>query len=117
LQNFIADAPTPVEMLARYNRNDILINGQIDPEKLVQKNPKCHAYIYEIPRMTMNKDDKVGGCNYIELYKDNNTLGNPYYRAINTGDGAKICVQGTSSAAYGVAGFNVRTDFQEGLYK
>ena len=117
LRNFIADAPTPQEMLARYDRNDILVNGQIDPEKLVQKNPKCRAYVYEIPRMTMHKDDKVGGCNYTELYGDNNTFANPYYKAINTGDGAKIRVQGTSSAAYGVAAFNLRTEFQEGLTK
>lgn len=117
LRNFIADAPTPKEMLDRYNRNDILVDGQIDPEKLVQQNPGCHAYIYEIPRMTTSKDDKVPGCNYTELYGENNTLGNPYYKAINTGDGARIRVQGTSSTAYGVAAFNLRTEFQEGLIK
>lgn len=117
LRNFIADAPTPQEMLDRYNRNDILVDGQIDPEKLVQQNPGCHAYVYEIPKMTTSKDDKVKGCNYTELYGENNTFGNPYYKAINTGDGARIRVQGTSSAAYGVAAFNLRTEFQEGLIK
>ena len=117
LQNFIADAPTPQEMLDRYHRNDILVDGHIDPEKLVQKNPKCHAYIYEIDRMTEHKDDKVGGCDYIELYGENNTFNNPYYKAINTGKGAQIRVQGTSSSAYGVAAFNLRTKFQEGLLK
>jgi hypothetical protein len=35
LRNFIADAPTPKEMMDRYKRNDILIDGQIDPERLV----------------------------------------------------------------------------------
>jgi hypothetical protein len=98
-------------MLKRYNRNDILVDGHIHPEKLVQKNPDCRAYVYEIPKMTKDKDTKIGGCNYYELYKDNNTLSNPYYKAINTGKGARIRVQGTSSAAYGVAAFNLRTEF------
>lgn len=116
LNNFIVDAPNTNEMLARYHRNNITDNvGEISFEKLVQNNPNCHAYVYEIPRMTKNKDDKVSNCNYFELYGDYNTINNPYYKAVNTGDGARIRVQGTSSAAYGVAAFNLRTEFQEGL--
>lgn len=116
LNNFIIDAPNTNEMLARYHRNNITDNiGEISFEKLVQNNPNCHAYVYEIPRMTKNKKDKVSNCNYFELYGDYNNINNPYYKAINTGDGARIRVQGTSSAAYGVAAFNMRTEFQEGL--
>lgn len=116
LDAFILDAPNANEMISRYNRNDIVDNsGEISYEKLVQKNPDCHAYVYRIPRMTTEKDDKVSNCDYFELYGDNNTINNPYYKAINTGDGARIRVQGTSSAAYGVAAFNLRTEFQEGL--
>lgn len=117
LDNFIIDAPNTNEMLARYKRNDIInINGEISYEKLVQNNPNCHAYVYRIPKMTTSKDDKVGNCDYFELYGEHNTINNPYYKAINEkGKGARIRVQGTSSAAYGVAAFNLRTEFQEGL--
>lgn len=116
LDAFILDAPNSVEMMRRYRRNDILDNnGEISYEKLVQKNPDCHAYVYKIPKMTTNKDDKVSGCEYFELFGEYNTINNPYYKAIKTEDGARIRVQGTSSAAYGVAAFNLRTEFQEGL--
>ena len=116
LDNFIMDAPSTTEMLARYHRNNIVDNtGEISYEKLVQNNPKCHAYVYEVPKMTTSKDDKVKGCDYFELFEDYNTIDKPYYKANNTGDGVRIRVQGTSSAAYGVAAFNMRTEFQEGL--
>lgn len=117
LDNFIMDAPSTNEMMARYRRNNIVDNnGEISYEKLVQNNPECHAYVYRIPRMTTSKDDKVSGCDYFELYGDYNTINNPYYKAINeSGKGARIRVQGTSSAAYGVAAFNLRTEFQEGI--
>ena len=102
--------------MRRYNRNDIVDNsGEISYEKLVQKNPDCHAYVYRIPKMTTSKEDKVSDCDYFELYGDNNTINNPYYKAIHDKKGARIRVQGTSSAAYGVAAFNLRTEFQEGL--
>ena len=53
------DAPSAKEMVDRYNRNDILdTSGDISYEKLVKNNPNCHVYMYEIPHMTDNKDDK-----------------------------------------------------------
>jgi hypothetical protein len=57
--------------------------------------------------MTKGTEDKVEGCTYYELWKENNKLEKPYYKAENT----TIYAQGTSSAAYGVAAFNLRTDF------
>lgn len=106
LNNFIMDAPNTTEMLERYNRNDILDNtGEISYELLVQKNPNCHAYVYEMDHMTTSKSDKVDGCKYFELYGDYNTEDNPYYQS----DNAQVYVQGTSSAAYGVAAFNLRS--------
>lgn len=117
LQNFIMDAPTSNEMIARYRRNDILDGqGEISYEKLVQNNPTCHAYLYEVPHMTKSKDDKdtdpeLKKCKYYELFDKNNTLSNPYYQATDT----QIYVQGTSSAAYGVAAFNLRSKFRKGL--
>ena len=117
LNNFIMDAPSTEMMLARYNRNDILDNtGEISYEKLVEKNPECHAYLYEVSRMPTGKtadgeDDIVNDCVYTELYQTNNTLNNPYYSASSS----DIYVQGTSSAAYGAAAFNLRTEFPNGL--
>lgn len=115
LNNFILDAPSSQKLIERYRRNDILENGEISYEKLVKANPQCHAYLYEIPYMTSSKDDKddvnLQKCKYIELYGDNNTLTNPYYSADNT----SVYVQGTSSAAYGVSAFNIRSKFKKGL--
>lgn len=117
LNNFIMDAPSTEMMLDRYHRNDILDNtGEISYTKLVEKNPDCHVYMYEVSRMPTGKtadgeDDIVNGCTYTELYQLNNSLDNPFYTADNT----DIYVQGTSSAAYGAAAFNLRTEFPEGL--
>ena len=117
LANFIMDAPTSTEMMDRYRRNDILDNqGEISYEKLVKNNPTCHAYLYEIPHMTKHKDDKdtdpeLKNCTYYELFDENNTLDKPYYKAENT----QIYAQGTSSLAYGVAAFNLRSKFRKGL--
>lgn len=112
LDNFIMDAPSTEMMLARYRRNDILDNtGEISYTKLVEKNPDCHVYMYEMDHMTTSKKDKVSNCKYTELYGLNNSLDNPYYKASN----AEVYVQGTSSAAYGAAAFNLRTKFKKGL--
>lgn len=108
LDNFIMDAPSAIKMMERYRRNDIIDNnGEISYEKLIKANPQCHAYLYDIPRLTTSKDDKVDDCTYYELIGDYNTLDNPYYRA----EKVRTYVQGTSSAAYGVAAFNLRSDF------
>lgn len=110
LNNFIMDAPSTNKMLDRYRRNNILDNrGEISYEKLVANNPDCHAYLYEVPYVTTEKDDKVDDCTYHELWREYNTLEKPYYR----GEKVRTYVQGTSSAAYGVAAFNLRSDFKK----
>ena len=109
LDNFVMDAPSINKMLERHRRNDIIDSstGEISYELLVQKNPGCHAYLYEIPYLTWSKDEKVDGCSYYELIDDYNSLSKPFMRA----DKVRTYVQGTSSAAYGVAAFNLRSDF------
>ena len=110
LNNFIMDAPSANKMMDRYRRNAILDNrGDISYEKLVAANPECKAYLYEVPHVTTSKDDKVKDCIYHELWRNNNTLENPYLRA----EGVQTYVQGTSSAAYGVAAFNLRSKFKK----
>ena len=65
LNNFIIDAPNTEEMLARYERNNILdTSGNISYSKLVEKNPDCNAFLYRIDRMTTSKKDPVSGCDY-----------------------------------------------------
>lgn len=109
LNNFIMDAPSANKMMDRYRRNAILDNrGDISYEKLVAANPECRAYLYDVPKMTTSKDDKVKNCVYDELWRENNTLDNPYLHA----EGVQTYVQGTSSAAYGVAAFNLRSKFK-----
>lgn len=109
INNFIMDAPNTEEMLSRYHRNDILDNrGKISYLKLIQNNPKCPIHLYEIDRMTRHKKDKVKGCHY-EQYRS--TPEKPDYIA----DNVTIKVQGTSSAAYGVAAFNIDSEFEDGM--
>ena len=62
--------------------DNILDNtGEISYTRLVEKNPTCRAYLYEMDHMTQSKKDKVKDCSYIELFSDHNSLDNPYYSA------------------------------------
>lgn len=108
LDNFIADAPNATEMISRFNRNDILDeSGEISYTKLAEKNPNCRVHLYEMDRMTMHKKDPVENCLYTQ-YKGSKD-------AILNAEGVKVKVQGTSSAAYGLAAFNLDSDFKEGF--
>lgn len=108
LSNFIMDAPNAIEMMARFKRNDILDGrGEIDPRLLAKKNPNCRVHCYEIPYMTTSKDVKVKDCNYIQYHGSEN--------AVLTASGVTTRVQGTSSAAYGVAAFNIDAKFENGF--
>ena len=116
LNNFIMDAYNANEMMARFLRNDILESGRISYTKLVERNPGCQAYLYDIPRMTKNKKDKVGtgegGANdYITFALYENTSTAP----VVTAKDVVMKVQGTSSARYGVAAFNIDSEFTDGF--
>ena len=116
LNNFIMDAYNANEMMARFLRNDILESGRISYSKLVERNPGCQAYLYDIPRMTKNKKDKVGtgdggADDYITYMMYENTSATPAL----TAQDVVMKVQGTSSARYGVAAFNFDTDFKGGF--
>lgn len=107
LQNFIADAPNAIEMLARFKRNDILDErDEISPVKLALANPNCKVHIYDVDHVSTNKNtDKVSGCKY-EQYHNSDV---PVIKAENV----TTRVQGTSSAAYGLAAFNIDADFKK----
>lgn len=109
LNNFIIDAPNTEEMLARYERNNILdTSGNISYSKLVEKNPDCNAFLYRIDRMTKSKKDPVSGCDY-QRYHSNPEVPD------ETASNVDIKVQGTSSAAYGVAAYNIDAKFKNGF--
>lgn len=108
LSNFIMDAPNATEMVSRFNRNNILDErGEIDPQLLALRNPNCRVHCYEIPYMTTSKDIKVDNCNYIQYHGSKD--------AVLSASKVRTRVQGTSSAAYGVAAFNLDADFKGGF--
>ena len=108
LSNFIMDAPNATEIMARFKRNNITDSrGEIDPRLLAKNNPNCRVHCYEIPYMTTSKDVKVDDCNYIQYHGSEN--------AVLTASKVRTRVQGTSSAAYGVAAFNIDADFKGGF--
>lgn len=104
LANFIADAPNADEMLARYKRNDILDdNGDISFLKLANANPDCRVHLLEMSRMTTSKGDPVKDCIYTQYHGSS--------EALMSAEKVSTQVQGTSSAAYGIAAFNLDLNF------
>ena len=94
IDNFIMDAPNASEMVKRYDRNDILdVSGEINYEKLIEKNPQLRVWTYDIPYLTNTKDDKVKNCHFHQFWGD----GTSYYQLSGTGT---MRVQGTSSVEY-----------------
>lgn len=112
IENFIADAPNASEMVARYNRNDILNDdGEISYTRLSEKNPNCRVHLWDIPRMSTDKmkNDPVSGCSYQQIYvagRDCDQI---------TADNVTIGVQGTSSINYISSAANTDGDFTEGF--
>lgn len=107
LQNFIADSTNAEEMIERYRRNDILDErGEISPRLLAQANPNCLVHVYNIPRMTMNKQDLIHNCSY-EQYQGTTT---PL-----TANNVTIGVQGTSSEKYVISAANIDSKFNNGF--
>lgn len=106
ITNFIADAPNAQEMIARYNRNDILdADEDIDYNKVAQKNPDCRVWLYDISRMTKAKDDSIDVYKFQQIWEG----GDQYYQL--TGTNAKLKIQGTSSVNYRYGAANTDIDF------
>ena len=106
LNNFIADARSAEEMLARYDRNQIYKEGILDPDYLAEVCPQLRIIKLECPWFTNDKDDKVYDANrqtIIEcIYKDGDPIYDNWvaYDCVHSG-------QGTSSNNYGPAGRNL----------
>lgn len=106
-ENWIADAPDAEEMFERWSRNDVYDqNGNISVAKLIQAAPNLHVIELSGPKMTTSKKDPVYGS-IRHTYRAGGaektfTASNVIYK-----------VQGTSSAGYGAAAFNLDLDFKE----
>ena len=107
--NFIADAPNAVEMKKRYNRNNILTDGEIDHKKLAVQNPDCRIWLYDIEKMPTSKDkaEATNVYNFQQIW----TNGTQYDQLVASN--AKLTIQGTSSVNYRKGAAN--TDINFGL--
>jgi len=106
LNNFIADARSAEEMIARYDRNQIYKEGVLDPDYLAEVCPQLRIIKLEVPWFTNDKDDKVYNANIPSIIESVYKGGDPIYDNWVAYD----CVhsgQGTSSNNYGAAGRNL----------
>ena len=103
LKNFIADARTADEMLARHNRNQIYDENQkLTAEVLADKCPWLRVYKISAPHFTNNKSDKVSDTTIQQIYRGGDPILDNWiaHNAQHSG-------QGTSSNNYGAAGRNL----------
>ena len=110
--NFIADARSAEEIIARYNRNQIYnedgklistsASGDFSVDALMKAAPDLRYIFLEVPQFTNDKDNKIDGCTVYFRYpagtrpQDNWTCTGVRHRG-----------QGTSSNLYGYAGRNI----------
>lgn len=106
LNNFIADARSAEEMIARYDRNQIYKEGILDPDYLAEMCPDLRIIKLEVPHFTADKDDKVYDENIQSIveciYKNGDPIYDNWvaYDIVHSG-------QGTSSNNYGASGRNL----------
>ena len=104
LSNFIADAQSAEEMIARYNRNQIYDeNGNLNPDKLAEACPQLKIIKITCPKFTADKDEKIKDTTIQCVH----TGGDPVldnWTAINCSHSG----QGTTSNRYGISARNLR---------
>ncbi len=108
-ENWMADAPSAEEMLARYNRNNIYdASGNVDINKLIEASPELRVIVIDADRMTTAKSDKVT-CSVTHTYKAGGDA------HCFTASNVTMKAQGTSSAQYGEAALNLDLEFGSGF--
>ena len=109
--NFIADARSADEMLARYNRNQIYTNGSListsgkgefNVDALMKAAPDLRYIFLEVPQFTNDKENKIDDCTVYFRYP-NGTRPQDNWDCT----GVRHRGQGTSSNSYGYAGRNI----------
>ena len=109
VSNFIMDAPNANEMVDRYERNDVLNeSGEVDWQKLAQKNPDLHVLLLDLNRMTTGKKDNAVAYSVRHIC---NKLGQSFNFTVNN---VQVTVQGTSSVGYLESAGNMDLNFKAG---
>lgn len=109
VSNFIMDAPNANEMVDRYERNDVLNeSGEVDWQKLAQKNPDLHVLLLDLNRMTTGKKDNAVAYSVRHIC---NKLGQSFSFTVNN---VQVTVQGTSSVGYLESAGNMDLNFKAG---
>ena len=70
LNNFIADARSAEEMIARHTRNQIYKDGALNPEYLAEVCPDLRIILIDAPWFTNDKDNKIDDTNITMIYKN-----------------------------------------------
>ena len=104
LQNFIADCADAEDMIARYLRNDIYTNNELDIAKIVAANPTLRVFNITAAKMTTSKSDEVS-CRVRLDYGADPTRN-------FTAQGVTMKAQGTSSLEYILSALNLDLDFK-----
>ena len=109
--NFIADAPNAVEMVSRYNRNQVIDDsGDVDYSLLAAACPDLRIHLWQIPQLVQDKKNYVTGCSYQQIWHEGES---DYTRHQISAEGVKIRVQGTSSINYFAAAANTDGNFED----